>query len=103
MVRRLSAAVLLCLVSAWAANIKLYLTDGTYSLVREYQVNQDRVRYYSVERSEWEEIPLSMVDLKRTEIEAAARKAELEKEAQSQAQEEAAAREIKHEISKIPV
>jgi hypothetical protein len=100
---RLAGAVLLCLVTAWAANIKLYLADGTYSLVREYQVNQDRVRYYSVERSEWEEIPLSMVDLKRTETEAAARKAELEKEAQSQAEEEAAAREIKHEISKIPV
>src|SRR5579883_1634271 len=103
MVRRLSAAVLLCLAAAWAANIKLYLTDGTYNVVREYQVNQDRVRYYSVERSEWEEIPLSMVDLKRTESEAAARKEQLEAEAKSAAEEEAAAREIKREVSRIPI
>jgi hypothetical protein len=41
---------------------KLVLKDGTFQIVREYQVIGDRVRYYSVERSEWEEIPASMVD-----------------------------------------
>ncbi len=41
---------------------KLVLKDGTFQIVREYQVIGDRVRYYSVERSEWEEIPSSMVD-----------------------------------------
>lgn len=95
--------MLLCLLTAWAANIRLYLTDGTYNLVREYQVKEDRVRYYSVERSEWEEVPLAMVDLKRTESEAEAHKAELAEEAKSAAEEEAAAREIKHEISRIPI
>jgi hypothetical protein len=55
-----------------------------------------------VERSEWEEIPLEMVDLKRTESEAAARKAELEADAKSQAEEEAAVREIAKEVSLIP-
>lgn len=49
--------------SVWAANVKLFLTDGTWHWVREYQVLADRVRYYSVERSDWEEIPLSLADL----------------------------------------
>ena len=36
---------------------KLVLTDGTFQIVREYSVKDDRVRYWSVERSDWEEIP----------------------------------------------
>jgi hypothetical protein len=59
-----------------AANIKLYLTDGTYHLVREYEVQTDRVRFYSVERSAWEEIPLELIDLDRTHEETAAREEE---------------------------
>ena len=41
---------------------KLILTDGSFLIVREYQRQEDRVRYYSVERSAWEEIPASLVD-----------------------------------------
>ena len=66
---------------AWAANIKLYLKDGGYHIVREYKVEKDRVRFYSIERGDWEEMPLDLIDLKRTETEAAERKAELEKDA----------------------
>lgn len=43
-------------------NQKLVLKDGSVQIVREYQVLGDRVRYYSVERSDWEEIPASLVD-----------------------------------------
>jgi hypothetical protein len=41
---------------------KLILKDGTFQIVREYSVEGDRVRYYSTERSAWEEIPAQMVD-----------------------------------------
>jgi hypothetical protein len=41
---------------------KLVLADGTFQLVREYSVQGDRVRYWSVERSDWEEIPTALVN-----------------------------------------
>jgi hypothetical protein len=41
---------------------KLILKDGSFQIVREYQRIGDRVRYYSIERSEWDEIPAAMVD-----------------------------------------
>jgi len=41
---------------------KLVMKDGTFQLAREYTVEGERVRYWSVERSQWEEIPASLVD-----------------------------------------
>jgi hypothetical protein len=41
---------------------KLVLKDGNFQLVREYQRKGDRVRYFSLERGDWEEIPAAMVD-----------------------------------------
>jgi hypothetical protein len=41
---------------------KLVLKDGTFQLVRSYEKNGDRVRYFSVERGAWEEIPEALVD-----------------------------------------
>jgi hypothetical protein len=57
--------------------LKLMLTDGTYQLVREYQRNGERVKYFSMERGAWEELPASMVDWSATA------KAEAEMEKQS--------------------
>jgi len=67
--------------TVWASQ-KLFLKDGTYQLVSSYEVHGDRVRYYSVERSAWEEIPSPLVDFEATkraqEEEKAVQKKELE-------------------------
>jgi hypothetical protein len=41
---------------------KLVLKDGNFQLVREYERKGERVRYFSLERGSWEEIPAAMVD-----------------------------------------
>lgn len=41
---------------------KLIMKDGSFQIVSSYAVDGDRVRYLSVERGEWEEIPTSLVD-----------------------------------------
>jgi hypothetical protein len=84
-------------------NFKLFLKDGDYHLVREYQVQGDRVRYYSTERGDWEEIPTSLVDLGKTEQVRAGRKAEAVKEERQLAEEEQAERELRREIASIPM
>lgn len=59
---------------------KLVMKDGSILIVKNYEVNGDRVRYYSVERSEWEQVPAAMIDwdaTKKTEQEDAAAEGQL--------------------------
>jgi len=100
--RRIFAALVVFAVSALAANVKLYLKDGSYHIVREYSVQEDRVHYYSTERGEWEDIPLTLVDLKRTEGEIAAHEAAIQEEAKIISAEEKVEHEQEREIHYIP-
>lgn len=38
------------------------LKDGSFQLVREYQIQGDRVRYYSVDSGSWEFLPADLID-----------------------------------------
>jgi hypothetical protein len=98
---RAAAFLLLASVVASAAD-RLYLKDGTYQLTNQYEVKTDRVRYYSTERSEWEEIPLELVDLDRTKAELAERASEVAAEAKSEAEERTAEKLAKKQVASIP-
>lgn len=93
---------LLIAIAAYGDTFRLYLKDGTYQLTSEYQVLNDRVRYMSTEREQWEEIPLNLVDLDRTKKEIAQHAADLKADAQAQAAEDAAERHAVREVEEIP-
>lgn len=99
-------AVLLFLLTAvllFGDTFKLYLKDGDYHVVREYQVLPDRIRYYSTERGEWEEIPKELVDLDKTERERKGKDEAVMKEAREEDEEAKAEREQRREIASIPM
>jgi hypothetical protein len=100
--RRTLLLLLLAAAGLRAASIKLYLTDGTFHLVREYAVEQDRVRFYSTERSGWEEMPLDLIDLKRTRGESAAIEADRAAQKQADRAEAEAERATRREIARVP-
>jgi hypothetical protein len=95
----------LLLAGAWlllAANIKLFLKDGTYQLAREYKVEGDRVSFLSVDRGEWEEIPVSLVDLVKTQAFIKEKEDAARDEAVTIKEEEKALKEARREVLRVP-
>ena len=100
---RIVICLLLAALIGSSATIKLYLKDGSYQLVREYKTEGDRIKYYSTERGEWEEIPLELVDLVKTQSEVKSHEDAIREETAAQAAEEKAERDAKKEVERVPV
>ena len=101
--RKLCILVLCLCGIASAENFKLYLKDGTDQLVSQYKIEGDRVSYYSVEREDWEQVPLSLVDLDKTKAQIKEHVEEVHAEAAAEDAEEKAERAARKEVERVPV
>jgi len=66
--RTAAVCVLLLPSSAPAQTVtkRLILKDGSYQVTTKWEIQGDRVHYFSAERNEWEDVPDSLVDWKAT-------------------------------------
>lgn len=82
------------------------MKDGSLLVVSSYEVKGDRVRYYSVERSEWEEAPAALIDWDATkklqDSEAAQQEELVEKVRKEEAEAKAMAIDVDESLEVAP-
>jgi hypothetical protein len=78
---------------------RLILKDGTYQNVTKWEVRGSRLRYFSAERFDWEELPKDMVDWDATEKFNRSGKLQTEQDAKVAAAEEARERTLEEEAN----
>jgi hypothetical protein len=100
--RKLCLLLFVFCLAVTAENVKLYLKDGSYQLVREYKIENDRVGFYSLDRDDWEEVPASLVDLDKTKAEIKARADAIRADAAAQESEDKAERAARKEVASVP-
>lgn len=83
--------------------INLYLRDGSKLIVSDYEILTDRVQYYSIHRSAWEEIPLQYVDLQKTQQEYREKQTAKSARELENRIERAGRRKIQTELHRVPI
>lgn len=103
--RVLTVAFALAVVTgtASAQRMALFLDDGSRMEVREYEIVGERVRYFSLQRGQWEEVPLSIVDLGRTKVHNRTARAADQARAAEERRERLAERRARTELHGVPL
>ncbi len=98
-----SALLLSTVASLSGQRMALFLDDGARMDVREYEVQGDRVRYFSLERGQWEIVPLEIVDLERTRVHNRTVQAALQGQREEERRERFAERRARTELHGVPL
>ena len=86
-----------------AQRVVLILTDGTPIAVSEYERAEGRVRYFSSDRGQWEQVPEEIVDWERTEARNAREEAAADARAAEERRERIAERRARTELHGVPL